>query len=302
MEEVGWSRGQGLRDWSLGEECHIMNVDELIDKVVDEMVGRPTRSVRGLTTPECNWCWVCPNCRSQVVEEMVENGANRVGAGPNLGPIDHNLAHLIDHTLLKPDATKEQVIQLCEEAVQYKFASVCINPTWVRLCRDIVRGSEVLVCTVAGFPLGANTIATKAFETQKAVEDGADEIDMVMNIGMLKSQEYKAVERDIAAVIEASGPRSDVKVIIETCYLTDEEKIQACLIAKEAGADFVKTSTGFGSKGATLGDVALMRKVVGSEVGVKAAGGIRDYEAAAQMVEAGANRIGASASVAIIGK
>ncbi|MFQ5636554.1 MAG: deoxyribose-phosphate aldolase [bacterium] len=213
-----------------------------------------------------------------------------------------NLGHLIDHTLLKPEATEEQVVKLCEEAVEHEFASVCINPSWVRLSRDIVRGSKVLVCTVAGFPLGAGTIDAKAFEAQKAVEDGADEIDMVINIGRLKSGEDKYVERDIAAVIEASGPKAEVKVIIETCYLTDEEKIKACLIAKEAGADFVKTSTGFGSKGATLGDVALMRKVVGSGIGVKAAGGIRDYEAAAQMVEAGASRIGASASVAIIGK
>ncbi|NIR50366.1 deoxyribose-phosphate aldolase [candidate division KSB1 bacterium] len=213
-----------------------------------------------------------------------------------------NLASLIDHTLLKPEATQEQVIKLCEEAVRHEFASVCVNPTWVRLCREIVRGTGVLVCTVAGFPLGANTVDTKAFETQKAVEDGADEIDMVINIGMLKSREYKTVGRDIAAVVEAAGQKGHVKVIIETCYLTDEEKIKACLIAKEAGADFVKTSTGFGKKGAVLGDVALMRKVVGSDIGVKAAGGIRDYEKAAQMVEAGANRIGASASVEIIGK
>ncbi|MFQ5750716.1 MAG: deoxyribose-phosphate aldolase [bacterium] len=213
-----------------------------------------------------------------------------------------DLAKLIDHTLLKPEATQEQIVKLCDEAVRYNFASVCVNPSWVRLCRDTVRGSNVLVCTVIGFPLGATTSDTKAFETQKAVVDGADEIDMVINIGMLKSGENNFVERDIRAVIEAAGPKSDVKVIIETCYLTDEEKIKACLLAKEAGADFVKTSTGFGKKGATLGDVALMRKVVGREVGVKAAGGIRDYEAAVKMVEAGATRIGASASVAIIGK
>lgn len=278
-----------------------MDIDKLIDKVVDEMVGATDGVARGLKTPDCNWCWVCPECRSQIIEEFVENGANRVGAGPGLGPINGNLAKLIDHTLLKPESTKDQITKLCEEAVRYGFASVCINPTWVRLCRDLVRGSEVLVCTVIGFPLGANTTQTKAFETQKAIEDGADEIDMVVNIGRLKSAEYNYVEKDIRAVVEAAGKTGEVKVILETCYLTDEEKIKGCFIAMQAGAKFVKTSTGFGKTGATLGDVALMRKVVGSQMGVKAAGGIRDYEKAVQMVEAGATRIGASASVAIIG-
>lgn len=279
-----------------------MNIDELIDKVVDEMVGPQDGVAKGLKAPSCNWCWVCPECRSQIVEKMVENGANRVGAGPDLGPIHKNLAKLIDHTLLKPEASKQQISKLCDEAVLYGFASVCVNPTWVRLCRDRLRGSDVLVCTVVGFPLGANTTETKAFETQKAVEQGADEIDMVVNVGMLRSHEYNFVERDILAVVEAAGKRECVKVILETCYLTDEEKIKGSLLAKEAGASFVKTSTGFGKEGATLGDVALLRKVVGSQIGVKAAGGIRDYQKAVQMVEAGANRIGASASVAIIGE
>jgi deoxyribose-phosphate aldolase len=278
-----------------------MNLDSLIDKVVDEMVAQPAHS-HGINTPDCNWCWVCPNCRSEVVKEIVGNGANRVGAGPNLGPIHANVAKFIDHTLLKPEGTEDQITKLCNEAVQYGFASVCINPTWVRLCRDLTRNSDVLVCTVAGFPLGANITPVKAFETQKAVEEGADEVDMVINIGRMKSGDYNFVMRDIRAVVEAAGKRAEVKVIIETCYLTDEEKIKACLLVKEAGAHFVKTSTGFGKQGATLGDVALMRKVVGSELGVKAAGGIRDYEIAAQMIEAGANRLGASASVAIIGK
>ncbi len=277
-----------------------MNVDEVVDRVVNEMFQ--TAPPRTVPAPQCNWCWVCPDCRSRVVAGIVENGANRVGAGPELGPIRENLAHLIDHTLLKPEATRAQVEKLCEEAVRYGFASVCVNPTWVRLCRELVRGSGVLVCTVVGFPLGASTTETKAFETRKALEDGADEFDMVINIGRLKSGDYDFVEKDIAAVVQAARPRGHVKVIIETCYLTDEEKIKACLLAKAAGAAFVKTSTGFGKHGATLGDVALMRKVVGSELGVKAAGGIRDFEAAAQMVEAGANRIGASASVEIIGK
>ncbi len=279
-----------------------MNVDELIDKVVDEMVGPSTPPLGTFKTPECNWCWVCPNCRSLMVDGIVENGANRVGAGPNLGPIQKELAKYIDHTLLKPEATQDQIEKLCAEAVQYGFASVCVNPTWVRLCRELTRGSDVLVCTVAGFPLGANTPATKAYETQKAVEEGADEIDMVINIGRLKSGDYKFVEKDIRVVVEATGRKAEVKVIIETCYLTDEEKIKASLLVKQGGAHFVKTSTGFGKQGATLGDVALMRKVVGSELGVKAAGGIRDYQIAAQMIEAGATRLGASASVAIIGK
>ncbi len=280
----------------------VKELDRLIDKVVGEMVGPTSVHDCGIRTPQCNWCWVCPDCRSQVVEEIVENGASRVGAGPNLGPIHNDMAKLIDHTLLKPEATREQVVQLCEEAVEHGFASVCVNPTWVRQCRDIVRSSDVLVCTVVGFPLGANTTPAKAFETQKAVDDGADEIDMVVNIGMLKSGDYNFVERDIRAVVEAAGPKGEVKVIIETCYLTDAEKIKASLLVKEAGAHFVKTSTGFGKKGATLGDVALMRKIVGTKLGVKAAGGIRDQERAVQMVEAGASRIGASASIAIIGK
>lgn len=280
----------------------VKELDLLIDKVVGEMAGPTSGHDCGIRTPQCNWCWVCPDCRSQVVEEIVGNGASRVGAGPNLGPIHNDMAKLIDHTLLKPEATREQVVQLCEEAVEHGFASVCINPTWVRQCRDIVRGTGVLVCTVIGFPLGANTTPTKSFEAQKAVDEGADEIDMVVNIGMLKSGDYNFVERDIRAVVAAAGPKGEVKVIIETCYLTDAEKIKASLLVKEAGAHFVKTSTGFGKKGATLGDVALMRKIVGTKLGVKAAGGIRDRERALQMVEAGASRIGASASISIIGK
>ncbi|MFQ5677166.1 MAG: deoxyribose-phosphate aldolase [bacterium] len=212
------------------------------------------------------------------------------------------LAKFIDHTLLKPDATHDQIEKLCQEALQYGFASVCINPVWVRLCRNLVRGSGVLVCTVVGFPLGATTIETKAIETQKAIEQGADEIDMVINIGKLKSGDYDFVKNDIQAVVKNAGRRGSVKVILETCYLTDEEIIKGSLLSQQAGAAFVKTSTGFGSKGATLGDVALMRKVVGQQLGVKAAGGIRNYQQAVKMIEAGANRIGASASIAMIGQ
>ncbi|MFQ5649870.1 MAG: deoxyribose-phosphate aldolase [bacterium] len=211
-----------------------------------------------------------------------------------------DLAELIDHTLLKPDATEAQVTKLCQEAAQYAFASVCINPCWVRLCRDLLRGSGTLVCTVVGFPLGATSCEAKAFETQKALEHGADEIDMVVNVGKLKSGDYDYVERDIRAVVETARERGMVKVILETCLLSDEEKIKGSLLSKAAGAAFVKTSTGFSKGGATLGDVALMRKVVGQQLGVKASGGIRDYESAVRMVDAGASRIGASASIAIV--
>lgn len=277
-----------------------MDVDQLIDKVVGEMVAEPADLPAALPAPSCNWCWVCPECKSAVVEEIARNGASRVAADPGIGPMPRELARMIDHTLLKPDANREQVTRLCEEARQFGFASVCVNPCWVSHCARLLQGSDVLVCTVVGFPLGATTTASKAFETRDAVTGGAEEIDMVMNVGWLKSAEYDAVADDIRAVVEATGCGRTVKVILETCYLTDEEKIKAALLAKEAGAHFVKTSTGFGPKGATIGDVALLRRVVGPEIGVKAAGGIREYESAVQMIEAGANRIGASASVKII--
>lgn len=271
------------------------DLDAMIEKVVDELTQKDSAHA-----PSCNWCWVCPDCRTRMVQQIVGNGASRVGAGPNLGPIHAELAALIDHTLLKPDATEEQVTKLCEEAAQYGFASVCVNPCWVRLCRDLLRGSKVKVCTVIGFPLGATTCESKAFETQTAIEHGADEIDMVINIGKLKSGDYDYLERDIRAVVETTKTRGIVKVILETCLLTDEEKIKGSLLSKRAGAAFVKTSTGFSKGGATLGDVALMRKVVGSNVGVKASGGVRDRESAVKMVEAGATRLGASASVTIV--
>lgn len=276
-----------------------MNLDAMIDKVVSET----TQS--GQNPPVCNWCWVCPDCRTRVVKGIVENGADRVGAGPALGPIHADLAKCIDHTLLKPEATEEQVTKLCNEAVQFGFASVCVNPCWVRLCRDLLRGSNVLVCTVVGFPLGATSCEAKAFETQTAIEHGADEIDMVINVGKLKSGDYDYVEGDIRAVVQTTrqvsqSHRPGVKVILETCLLTDEEKIKGSLLSKRAGADFVKTSTGFSKGGATLGDVALMRRVVGQNLGVKASGGIRDYESAVKMIDAGASRIGASASIAMV--
>ncbi|HFU3799698.1 TPA: deoxyribose-phosphate aldolase [Streptococcus suis] len=205
----------------------------------------------------------------------------------------------IDHTVLKPETTKEQVAKVLEEAKEYDFASVCINPTWVSFAAEGLKDTDVKVCTVIGFPLGANTPAVKAFETKDAIANGADEIDMVINIGALKDKNYDLVLEDIKAVVESSGDKL-VKVIIETCLLTDEEKVKACELSKEAGADFVKTSTGFSTGGATVADVALMRKTVGPEMGVKASGGARSYEDAIAFIEAGATRIGASSGVAIM--
>jgi deoxyribose-phosphate aldolase len=209
-----------------------------------------------------------------------------------------HLASMIDHTLLKPEATRAQVEQLCDEAKQHGFASVCVNPTHVRLCAQRLKGSPVKVCTVVGFPLGATLPEVKAFETQQALEAGATEIDMVINIGALKSQDNDLVARDMAVVVHAAhAAHALVKVIIEAALLTDDEKITACRLAQSAGADFVKTSTGFGPGGATVEDVALMRRVVGSTMGIKAAGGIRTLADAQKMIAAGATRIGASASV-----
>lgn len=213
------------------------------------------------------------------------------------------LNSFIDHTLLKPDATVEQITKLCMEARQYKFASVCVNSCWVRLCAELLRGSEVAVCTVVGFPLGAMIPEAKAYEAEAAIENGATEVDMVINIGALKSKDYRMVAKDIHAVCEAVHEHGALlKVIIEACLLTREEKIIACLIAKNAGADYVKTSTGFSTGGATVEDVELMRKVVGDDMGVKAAGGIRDKETAEKMLDAGADRLGASAGVQICGE
>jgi len=249
---------------------------------------------------ECGGCGLCVEGIPANVDAIVEAGASRVGASPGIsGDIKVNLASLIDHTLLKPDATKNEIIKLCEEARKYKFASVCINPTYVALARDLLSGSPVKVCTVVGFPLGADTSVTKAMETRDCVANGADEIDMVINVGALKAGDYDLVRHDIKSVVDAAGGRI-VKVILETALLNREEKIKACELSKEAGADFVKTSTGFGPGGATVEDIALMREVVGKYMGVKASGGIRDYDKTMEMVKAGATRIGASASVAIV--
>ncbi|MDP3149652.1 MAG: deoxyribose-phosphate aldolase [Ignavibacteria bacterium] len=208
---------------------------------------------------------------------------------------------MIDHTMLKPDATTDEITQLCAEAKQYHFASVCINPGFVPLCSSLLKGTDVKVCTVIGFPLGATTTEVKRLEAEQAIANGATEIDMVINVGQLKSGNYDYVLNDVnKVVLAAKAHRNVCKVILETALLTDEEKVKACLICKKAGADFVKTSTGFSKGGATVGDIALMRKIVGSAIGVKASGGIRSKEDAEAMIASGADRIGASASVKIV--
>ncbi len=235
------------------------------------------------------------------VGPVVSAGADRIASTLGIAPTDGRMAHMIDHTLLKPDASHDEIAQLCYEARKYKFASVCVNPTNVKLCAELLKDSGVPVCTVVGFPLGATPTDVKAFETQQAIREGAAEVDMVINIGALKSRDYEGVERDIASVARACHAGSAIlKVIIEAALLADEEKVVACQLAKVAGADFVKTSTGFGPGGATAEDVALMRRVVGPSLGVKAAGGIRSYADAQKMIAAGASRIGASASVKIM--
>lgn len=257
-------------------------------------------------------CAVCGSttCVGQCVEtnpdgarKVVEAGADRLSARLGVKNIAADMAGMIDHTILKPNATEEQVRQLCLEAREFSFATVCINPTWIPLAADILRGSPVKVCTVIGFPLGATFPEVKAFEAQRCANLGATELDMVINIGALKSRQYDLVQDDIAAVVDAAHPLgASVKVIIEAAYLTDEEKVEACVLSKAAGADYVKTSTGFAATGATVEDVALMRRVVGPGMGVKAAGGVKTAEDAKAMIAAGATRIGASASVKIIGE
>lgn len=239
------------------------------------------------------------------VRTIVRQGAVRITSGAGVGKaggVDPELARMIDHTMLKAEATPKEIENLCGEALQFGFASVCINASYVPLCARLLKGSPVKVCTVIGFPLGATSSASKAAETECAIRDGAQEVDMVINVGMLKGGEYHYVGRDIGGVVTAARRhRVLTKVILETGLLTDEEKIKACVLARKAGADFVKTSTGFGKGGATAGDIALMRRVVGSAMGVKASGGVRSREDALTMVASGADRIGASASVKIVG-
>ncbi len=233
----------------------------------------------------------------------MQDGEGQIQAevGIERSAFDAKLARMIDHTLLKPEATMQEIETLCAEAKHYSFASVCINPAYVKLCADLLRNSNVKVCTVIGFPLGATSSVVKAFETERAIKHGASEVDMVINIGMLKSREYDYVEHEIFAVVDAAHRlKVLVKVIIETGLLNDDEKIKACVLAKHAGADFVKTSTGFVKGGATVEDIALMRKVVGPELGVKASGGVHSKKQALALLASGATRIGTSASIKII--
>ena len=232
---------------------------------------------------------------------VISAGAERLTSTVGVIPEDKSLARMIDHTLLKPDATADKVAQLCFEAKKYHFASVCVNPANVKLCAELLHNTDVKVCSVIGFPLGATSTEVKVFETKNAIQNGANEIDMVINIGALKAGDNETVARDINEIAKAChAGKAILKVIIEAALLTDDEKVVACLLAKEAGADFVKTSTGFSSGGATVHDVALMRKTVGPNLGVKAAGGIHTHEEAEQMIAAGATRIGASAGIKII--
>lgn len=250
-------------------------------------------------TGECLGLGHCATLIPQKVQAVIEAGADRVGSGLGNRITGREVGAMIDHTLLKPEATREEVLHLCEEARAHSFASVCVNPAWVRTAAEALRGSGVKVCTVVGFPLGATTTITKVMETRDAVANGADEIDMVINIGALKNGQDDLVESDIREVVLSAGGRL-VKTILETALLSDEEVVRACHLARRAGVDFVKTSTGFGPGGATAHHVALMRRTVGRNIGVKASGGIRDFETAQKMIEAGATRIGASASVKIV--
>jgi len=253
-----------------------MEQKELIERITEEVMRR----LQSGSTP------------------AAENTAAGQSATGALAP--QELKRYIDHTQLKPEATKEQIETLCGEAKEYGFYAVCVNTTWVTYCAKLLRGSGVKIACVIGFPLGAMDSRAKAFEARRAIEEGADEIDMVINVGALKSRDLALVEEDIRTVSRVCRSTTILKVIIETCLLSDGEKVLACQISKKAGADFVKTSTGFSKSGATAADVALMRRVVGPDMGIKAAGGVRSFEDAKQMIESGATRIGASASVKIV--
>src|SRR5687767_12809111 len=264
------------------------NYERLVDQITDLVLSR---------IDEDNYC---PTFCATDVQRIVDAGAERIGVVLGDTATAHDWASLIDHTLLKPEATESDIRQLCDEAARFGFASVCVNPGWVKAATEFLRGTGVPVCTVIGFPLGATLPDVKAYEARRAIFNGAREVDMVINVGALKSGDDCAVEDDIRAVTEAAH-ENDVlcKVIIETALLTNEEKVRACLAAKNAGADFVKTSTGFSKGGATVDDIALMRRTVGSALGVKASGGVKGIEDARAMFEAGATRIGASVGVKI---
>jgi deoxyribose-phosphate aldolase len=264
------------------------NYEKLIEQITDLVLAKLGNDA------------YCPTfCRADV-ERIVDAGASRIGIVLGETATAHDWASLIDHTLLKPEATETEIKKLCNEAIQFGFASVCVNPGWVKKAAEFLSGSNIPVCTVIGFPLGATLPDVKAYETRRAIFNGAREVDMVINIGALKSGDDCAVEEDIRAVVKAAHEDGVLcKVIIETALLSNEEKVRACLAAKNAGADFVKTSTGFAKGGATVEDVALMRRTVGHSLGVKASGGVKSIEDARKMFEAGATRIGASVGVKI---
>jgi deoxyribose-phosphate aldolase len=270
-----------------------------LDPVLVQTIVRAVLAQLGASDAACACHSARDGCCPDRMGRLLGHGADRFGLQAAGHLHAGGLARLIDHTLLKPDATREQIEALCGEAREHGFATVCVNPVWVKLCAELLRGSETLVCTVVGFPLGATLPEVKAAETRRVVADGACEVDMVLNVGALKSGDYRLAERDVAGVVAAAGGRL-VKVIIEAALLSDDEKVKACVVAKAAGAHFVKTSTGFGPGGATAADVALMRRVVGAEMGVKAAGGVRDLQSARAMIDAGADRIGASVGVKIV--
>ena len=273
-----------------------LDLQRLIQIIVEEIAASEASPVPA----RCACHSLLYECCPDRLRGVLDAGATRLGLHAT-GGAPGGVAAMIDHTLLKPDATRKDIEALCREAAEYTFASVCVNPTWVALCTALLQASGVKVCSVVGFPLGATTPDTKHYETRRAIFDGAREIDMVINVGALKSGDVRIVERDIEAVTfpcREAGALS--KVIIEAALLTDDEKITACTLAKAAGADYVKTSTGFGPGGATAADVALMRRVVGEGMGVKAAGGVRDLEGLKAMVAAGATRVGASAGVRIV--
>jgi deoxyribose-phosphate aldolase len=272
------------------------DLQRLIDIITEEVLA----AGGGGAGARCACHSVLHDCCPSRLRGVLDAGATRIGLHAE-GGAPGGVAAMIDHTLLKADATRTDIEKLCREAAEFRFATVCVNPVWVALAATRLRGSGVGVCSVVGFPLGATTADVKQYETRRAIYDGAAEIDMVINVGALKSGDLRTVESDIAAVVDPCRQCGVVsKVIIEAALLTDEEKITASTLTKAAGADFVKTSTGFGPGGATVADVALMRRVVGAEMGVKAAGGVRDLEGLKAMVAAGATRVGASAGVKIV--
>jgi deoxyribose-phosphate aldolase len=274
------------------------DLQRLIEIITEEVVA--AQATKGAAPSRCGCHSVVFDCCPDRLRGVIDAGASRLGMHAAGGPAG-GVSAMIDHTLLKPDATRAEIEKLCREAAEFHFATVCVNPVWVAAAAALLRGSGVGVCSVVGFPLGATTSDVKNYETRRAIFDGATEIDMVINIGALKSGDLRTVERDIEAVTEPCRQCGAVsKVIIEAALLTDDEKITACSLSKAAGADFVKTSTGFASGGATAADVALMRRVVGADMGVKAAGGVRDLESLKAMVAAGATRVGASAGVKIV--